>query len=294
MVLLSNANEHMKKDLISVTSRCFNEPKEIVTYFFENKFKTDNCFVCLENDKPVSVVNILDQKLMLKNKLYKVGYIYGVCTLPEFRGKGYMKKLLNYAESCIASKGYDCSFLVPESRYLERFYENIGYRNFFKTKSVFLSKNEMIKLSEKESKETLNGKFLSYPMERLRCCLYNNFNGIVYEREDIDYAVNLYRKFGGNIVSIDGGYTIGVPMNDFTVELKDFTCDFRYVDKLVSEVLKKFSNYEIYLVKTNSLNICFNNCGSINFYGMIKPLNKSFSDEINNTDTEAYLGLAFD
>lgn len=294
MVSLSSANEHMKKDLISITSRCFNEPEDIVTYFFENKFKTENCFVCLENDKPVSVINVLNQKLMFKNKLHKVGYVYGACTLPEFRGKGHMKKLLNYAETCLFSRGYDCTVLVPESRYLEKFYESIGYSNFFKTKSVFLNKNEMIKLSEKESKENLNDKFLSYPVERLRCRLYNEFNGIVYERKDIDFAVNLYRRFDGDIISTNGGYTIGVPMNDFTVELKDFTCNIHTIGELVSEVLRKFSNYEIYLIKTNSLNSCFSHCWSVNFYGMIKPLNKSFSDEIYNTDTEAYLGLAFD
>lgn len=291
MVLISNASEDMKNDLISVISRSFNESEEIVKYFFENKFKTENFFVCLENGKPVSVVSVLDQKLMLKNKLHKAGYLYGACTLPEFRNKGYMKKLLNYTESCLVSKEYDCTFLVPEIRPLERFYENMGYRNFFKTKSVFLSKNEMIELSKKEN---LNSKFSSYPMERLRHCLYNEFNGIIYGREDIDYAVNLYRKFNGDVISVDGGYTIGVPLNNFTVELKDFTCDFCTVGKLASEVLRKFSNYEIYIIKTNSLNTCFNRYESVNFYGMIKPLNKSFSDEINNMDTEAYLGLAFD
>lgn len=56
-------------------------------------------------------------------------YIYGVCTKPQYRGKGYAKQLINYICEEKIGNGYDFSITQPASESLFEFYKNLGFDN---------------------------------------------------------------------------------------------------------------------------------------------------------------------
>ncbi len=294
MIFFKNANEKMKSELISAMCECFNEPVETVQFFFENKFNKENCFVCVKDGVVAAVLHVLPQTLAVSGSFYRSYYVYGACTLPQFRSRGYMSKLLRYTEAVLKVREADFTVLVPENKKLEGFYGHLGYRNFFKTKTVFLTKKTMKEISKSKVLYQMDCNILKYSVEELRYCAYKDFNGMVYTQKDIDYAFNLYKKFGGEAVFSKRGYAICVPVTDSVLEIKDFTCADFNVPELVSEILLKFPNYKRFIIKTNPANTYFNRCKSDKFYGMIKPLRRDTKDIIKNLKKPAYLGLALD
>lgn len=66
-----------------------------------------------------------------RDGLVPFGYIYALCTAPEFRGRGYMKLLADAAHDLFIARGDAFAALVPASRELARTYERQGYRPAF-------------------------------------------------------------------------------------------------------------------------------------------------------------------
>ena len=297
MVSFKHATKEMKPYLINAICECFGDQKEIVNYFFDNKFSTDNCFVCVKDGAVAASLHTMEQKLILNEKIYKSSYIYAACTLPQYRNQGYMKKLLKYTEDCLKAKGNCFAFLVPGSLGLVNFYQKAGYQNFFKTKTIFLEKDDIINHFYEKPSDSIN--FSETSVEYLRFNVYNKFNGIMYSNEDIEYAKKFYEKFGGKTVYAPKGYAICLPVDNSVLEVKDFTCNSSSLTHIMSEIINYFPNYEKYLIKTNPENNLFENtlpqiCKSTNFYGMIKPLKSEYCQIIKNFETNAYLGLALD
>ncbi len=297
MISFKHATKEMKPCLINAMCECFGDPKESVNYFFDNKFSTENCFVCVKNGTVAASLHTMEQKLILNEKIYKSSYIYAACTLPQYRNQGYMKKLLKYTEDCLETEDNCFVFLVPGNPGLENFYIKAGYQNFFKTKTISLGKNDITKLAYKKPSNLIN--FSETSVEYLRFNVYNKFNGIMYSNEDIEYAKKFYEYFGGKTVYASEGYAICVPISDSVLEIKDFTCKSHSLPHIMSEIISCFPNYEKYLIKTNPTNNLFENklpqiCKSTNFYGMIKPLKSEYCQIIKNLETNAYLGLALD
>ncbi len=82
------------------------------------------CYVKMTDDKPVSVALCKPVRLRL-NKEERVGtYIFGVCTDPSHRGKGYAAGLI---EEVCADTDADYAVLIPEDDDLFAFYERLGF-----------------------------------------------------------------------------------------------------------------------------------------------------------------------
>ncbi len=284
----------MRSELILAMCKCFNEPIETVRFFFENKFSEKNCFVCVKDGVVAAVLHVLPQTFAVMGSFYPSYYIYGACTLPQFRKRGYMSKLLRYTEAVLKIRGADFTVLVPENEKLKGFYERLGYRNFFKTGTVLLTKKSMCEIARNESLYQTGCNISKCSVEELRYRTYKDFTGMIYTQKDIDYACDLYEKFDGGAVFSQRGYAICVPVNDFVLEIKDFTCVNSDVPKLFSEILFKFPNYNRFIIRTNPANTYFGRCKSDKFYGMIKPLRRSAKNRIKNLEKPAYLGLALD
>jgi len=58
-------------------------------------------------------------------------YIYAAATAPEYRGKGLMADLLDYAEDLAREEGADGMILVPQEEGLFRYYGRFGYQPAF-------------------------------------------------------------------------------------------------------------------------------------------------------------------
>ena len=113
---------------------------EDVDAFFQSLFRPEDCLVHWENDQPVSMAFALPVVFHAADELYPAQYIYAASTLPEWRGKGIFGELLRFAFEQGAAQGMAASFLRPGEASLFGYYKRFGYRPFFSSEEIRLSR----------------------------------------------------------------------------------------------------------------------------------------------------------
>lgn len=279
METYTKADLTMTEEITKVMMACFGDPIWVLRFFFKERFDMNNCYVCMVDGKVVSVLHALKSKIKLGRETLNAVYVYGACTLSEYRNHGYMTNLLKFANEAYAKMGYECSFLVPESDKLIRFYSNLGYKNFFKVKRIEMTRKEMMELCEFEGsdfKDFNSGNGLtSYQMESLRREVYKNQCGVIYSEKDIDFAGKLYEFFSsGGIVSNGCGYGICGFVSTGELKIRDFTCKFSGATELLKKIYSRFPGQQRYIIETAPSNAFFKDLGECYNYGMILPLSE--------------------
>lgn len=116
----------------------FPNEDEFTNFFFENVFIAENTIVYKENNEIIAMLQIIYND----SSFGQVGYIYGVCTHPDYRGKGLMSKLLNFTFSYLKDKGHKYTIIVPAEEYLFDIYAKFDFKSSLKVrKSSFISSN---------------------------------------------------------------------------------------------------------------------------------------------------------
>jgi predicted acetyltransferase len=110
---------------------CFNDSEEYMDLYFGRKYRNENTLLWLEDDTPIASLQILPYTMRFYGSIVPVGYIAGVCTLPEYRGKGYAKQLLKVAHEILRERKIPLGMLVPASNGLFNYYARCGYEKVF-------------------------------------------------------------------------------------------------------------------------------------------------------------------
>lgn len=292
------ANEEMLPELKNIMSVCFQDVFEVLDLFFQNRVCLDDCFVCEEDGKIVSFLYVMPSKLQINGKIYKSGYIYGACTLPDFRKRGIMSELIKFSEKEAMNRNYKFLFLVPDNESLENFYQKLGYRNFFKRKKIILKRSMMNKFYNfskrcKYFSDDINN--IPEHMEKLQNFVYNEKDMVLYNKLDFDYAVKLYKFFDGKAVVNRYGYAICTPESKGLV-IRGFTAVKPFSVLLLGQIYKLFPNFKNYILLVEVNNYFFKSRvfnQEIQHFGMIKYLDEKMYKSIKNIKN-AYLALALD
>lgn len=116
------------KEIINLWDIAFGEDKKFNDYYFKNIFKPEYTLIMIENNKLISMAQMLPYTL--KN-IGDVTYIYGAATLPECQGKGYMQKLLEKSFEIDIKLNKKGSVLIPAEKSLFDYYKRTGYETAF-------------------------------------------------------------------------------------------------------------------------------------------------------------------
>lgn len=104
----------------------FLEDKEVTEYFFEKIFESVATPVIRIDGEIVSSLFLLDCKIGDFNGKC----VYCAMTKYTHRGKGHMKKLLDFSYSWCKENGYDFLVLVPAEKSLFEYYAKYGFSPF--------------------------------------------------------------------------------------------------------------------------------------------------------------------
>lgn len=107
---------------------CFNEGEEVENCYFENKYRAENTVVAELYGDVVASIHLNQHTIKLGNKEENVSYVVGVSTLPEARGKGMMKSLMNLSFEEMYNRGQNVSILMPIDF---RLYRRFGFENCY-------------------------------------------------------------------------------------------------------------------------------------------------------------------
>jgi len=110
----------------------FKDSDDYIRLFFKYKYKHDETLLSVENGKVRSMLFFPQYNMKISKTLYKAGYICGAATSREYRGRGFMDKLLNKAFSFMLARGDAFSVIIPAKKELNDFYAKYGFRPLFK------------------------------------------------------------------------------------------------------------------------------------------------------------------
>ncbi len=130
--MLRVAKSEEKPIIMAMWDSVFKEDKRYMDIYFTHKYKTENCFVLCDGGDIVSSLQVLDYTLKVGESFLKMGYISGVATLEQHRGKGHMAALLNFTFDEMVKRGYKVAALIPAEGYLFGVYEKFGFESVFR------------------------------------------------------------------------------------------------------------------------------------------------------------------
>ncbi len=102
----------------------FGDSENFVNWFFENCFSPELTYVCEFSGKIVSCLFGYPKKIYINNEIYNALSICGVCTLPEFRGRGLVRKLFENYHKFMKNKEYAFTVLTATK---PEIYKKLGY-----------------------------------------------------------------------------------------------------------------------------------------------------------------------
>ena len=150
------AGEKYKDDVIKIWKYCFSDTDDYVTHYFDKKYngdrvviytknKTEKCDAqsktsqneepIQKNDMAVAAISLNDHNISIGKNVIRCPYVVGVSTLPEARGGGIMKNLMNDILKRMYEDKNPISILMPIDF---RLYTKFGYTNCYDMMNVSL------------------------------------------------------------------------------------------------------------------------------------------------------------
>lgn len=105
-------------------TECFDDTKQYTDYYFNNRW--NNSITVIADG--VSMLHLNPYNTIINGKETEIYNIAGVCTLKEYRKRGYMDSVLKSAINFMYSQGKPFTYLMPAS---EEIYKPYGFTNIY-------------------------------------------------------------------------------------------------------------------------------------------------------------------
>ncbi len=248
----------------------FDENEEALELFFKRNKSSFNPYCATDNGKIISALYLLPCTLNGE----KAHYLCAAATAHEYRRRGIMSRLIDFALDDAKKRGDVFSVLFPadQSESLYRFYGRLGYAASCTAATKAMTRAELEACTQ--------DGFGEPDYEGLqRLCFRDNF--LLWNNDFISFASEYYRVYNIRSVSCEtafalfdeGGKTAGV----FYSAYSDFGCLCRLL--LDNSAAQSF----VFTLKSDSPLLTNEKPGR---YGMIKALDKS-----KKTPNNIYIGI---
>lgn len=271
-------------DIIALWSEAFGDSESEIIFFLDNHKNSDNTLVCEADGKVVSMLFLLEGEMSIKGNLYPSYYLYAACTLNEYRGRGYMSQLLDFARETALKRGYYFICLLPAEKSLYGYYEKYGYKAVFKNKLLKFSLNQSEFASDNSGEEISD-------TEEARNTFLKKYDYFKWDKSSLDFAFEHYKMYGGQAFVSRKGYMLYIK-NDRVVTVKElaFTGD---VNIFLSQLKHSDNNIDELTVNLPCrYETSFGEYEVVD-HGMMLAVNEEAKKIMSEVDC-AYLGLTLD
>lgn len=185
--------------------KCFDDEKTVIDRFFKTAVTPENTVAIFSENIAVSVLYMIEGNVKNNGENYKALYIYAVCTHPDFRGRGLMKRCFDFLFEVSEKRGVDYLFLVPASESLFKMYEGLGFKTGFyyskkKVYSNFISRGEPCEALSFEDYINIRNSFSKINLATLG---ERGFNAFLSPESESVRAVKVGNGYG--VYEIEGG-----------------------------------------------------------------------------------------
>jgi len=267
-----------------------------VEYFFNYRFQPENCLVYTIDGKVASMLHMLPLQIVTAEGKVPAHYIYAAATLPDFRGQGLMASLLSAAVHVGEWRGDHYSALLPSEPSLYHYYAQHGYQEYFSTRFVNLTKDEVEKQAQDTSPEVLMPDYAILAARR-SSFLTPQIGSALWSTSGVEYAAGFYGVYGGTLVSVARGkstsYALGLCVTDEHCIIPEIIAEQESLPMLLAAVLRELpaKNYHFKLPAASDF---WRDLGEVQRCGMIKCLKGATLPTHRALSEMPYLGLTLD
>lgn len=117
---------------------CFDDEPQYIDWNFKYNYTYTDTLIAEADGTPASIMQCKPRKIFLNGKAAAAHYISGVATLPEFRRRGLVNELFEYALPFMHRSGGCVSYLISAvgDMYKKFGYTTVGQRTVYKTDGV--------------------------------------------------------------------------------------------------------------------------------------------------------------
>ncbi len=116
-----------KEAILNIWTVCFGADQRYQNILTANDYPLKDSYVLEVNKEIASILTILPVQWQGKGEVRQGSYVYGVATLPKFRGNGYSEKLMKEVLEKLTNEGSDFALLYPAEEELQGFYSQQGF-----------------------------------------------------------------------------------------------------------------------------------------------------------------------
>lgn len=188
MIKFFRADENDISQLKYLWLECFDDTEQAVELFFNENWCQMRAFCAKDNDKAVSALYLIDTAL----NGYKAHYLCGASTKSDYRKKGIMAKLIDFALQSAKQDGDIFSVLMPANLSLYNYYAKFEYKAECSVGKKLYIRDELLNFDNCSTEK-------EYDFEQLQRISF---------KDDFLLWNNKYRKFAGDYYSLYGSSVI--------------------------------------------------------------------------------------
>ncbi len=186
---------------------CFEDPQEFVDWNFKSNYSPRNTVIAKTGDEPASAMQLMPYEMVLGGVAVPVRYVSGVATMPEYRGRGLVRGMFDFALPKMHSMGCFISILVPA---VDGMYEKFGYRRICDRVSYFTEELPDTERIEEYSPDIINLIDEIYRKEMEDKAVYINRGKNEWEK----ILTDLLSLSGGKVLLFERGYALAYPKDN--------------------------------------------------------------------------------
>ncbi len=125
------SDKNTKPLVKSMWKTVFEDKDEYIDLIFSRKYKHENTLVYFEDNVAVAALQMFPYTIRFYGEVIPFYYLAGLCTLPEYRNRGFMGKLILESFRIMRDRNIPMSILVPAEEWLFGYYEKYGFADTF-------------------------------------------------------------------------------------------------------------------------------------------------------------------
>lgn len=196
MIEFFRAEENDIEQLKTLWFLCFDDTKEAVDLFFDENACRMRAYCARDNETVVSALYLLDADLNGQ----KAHYLCGASTRSDYRKKGIMGRLIDFALESAMQDGDRFSVLMPANLELYGYYSKFGYKaECFAEKRIYL-RDELLSFDDCRSEE-------DYDFEAMQKISFKD-NFLLWNNDFKRFACYYYKLYGTNVICTNNCFAL--------------------------------------------------------------------------------------
>lgn len=135
---------------------CFGDTEEYMDLHFSEKYKEENTLLYFEGEEAVASLQMLPYSIRFYGQVIPFYYLAGLCTLADYREKGYMRQLINESFKIMTDRNIPICGLVPAEDWLFNYYSKFGFAQIFEAGESKINLRPILSEDLKESYDSFD------------------------------------------------------------------------------------------------------------------------------------------